>query len=125
MNVEYNDKGYTDIESPVFMTREQSEKFIKGISKILDKNVSVKGVSEKIRELGDASKKHKKWLVEELYLLVTQNKNPEEMARILGRQPFGIVMKRGQWLLPLYKWAKEKGISDITKKDIQDYINGN
>lgn len=116
---------YVDFEAPIFMFKDQKEMFVKGMKKIFG-DIQIKHVKEQITEMPEREiKTVVDWKNPKNLLLLTTGLTNEQIADILGigrKHIFAIQLKRASFILPLHKWARKKGISQITEKDIQEYL---
>jgi len=124
MEILIGDK-YVDFEAPIFMTDEQREKFVDGIKKIFG-DVQIKNVEEQIVEMLKPSGTIIDWKnPKNLFPLTMGNLNEEEIADKLGidrKHIFAIQLKRASFISEIYDWATKKGITQITEKDIEEFL---
>lgn len=119
MKLFINSTGHIDFEAPIYMNDQQRDRFIAGIKKIFG-DVEIEAIEEQIIERV-GTHKSKKWATDELFLLTTSLSN-EEIAAKTGREVFGVQQKRGSFLVVIQTWARAKGKSGITGKDIAQFI---
>jgi hypothetical protein len=125
MEILINENGYVDLKAPIYMTEEQRKCFIEGMKKIFT-DVQVIDVEEQIVEM---PKREAKPVVDwknpkNLYLL-TKGLTNEEIARELGvsdEHIFAIQLKRAEFVPKIQQWARKKGITQITEKDVEEFL---
>ena len=107
---------YLDFEAPIQMTEEQRKKFIRFMKNLFD-DVKVVNVIEKTKEMGDREVSPRKWVPEELSLLLTP-KNNKDIAVKTNRSEMSVKMMRGSFVPEFLVWAKKKGYSLPVKIDV-------
>ena len=113
---------YLDFEAPIQMTEEQRKKFIRFMKNLFD-DVKVVNVIEKTKEMGDRQVKPKKWIPEELSLLLTPTSN-KGLTTKLKRTEMSIKMMRGSFVPEFLVWAKKKGYSLPVKiETIKEFLD--
>ncbi|MEM5803242.1 MAG: hypothetical protein QW350_00710 [Candidatus Aenigmatarchaeota archaeon] len=113
-----------DFETPIYMTEEQLDLFVNGMKKIFN-DVKTEYVSEQIKEFSVNSKEIIDWKNPKNLLLLTQGLTEEEIAEKIGidkKHIFAIRLKSANFLLPFYRWAKKKGLTEISEDDIKEFL---
>ena len=113
---------YLDFEAPIQMTEEQRKEFIRFMRDLFG-NIKIEKVLEKTKEMGERKINPKKWLPEELSLLLEPLDN-KEIAIKTKRTEMSVKMARG-WFVPEFlAWAKRKGYSLPVKIEvIKEFID--
>ena len=107
---------YLDFETPIQMTEEQRKKFIQFMEKLFG-DIEIVKVIEKTKEMGDREVSPRKWVPEELSLLLTP-KNNKDIAVKTNRSEMSVKMMRGSFVPEFLVWAKKKGYSLPVKIDV-------
>lgn len=113
---------YIDFEAPIYMSEGQRKKFIEGMERIFSEKVKVENIVENKKEMGDITRHWKKFTEEDKIILANPDLSNEEIAEKMGKTTFAIQMRRGHFLMELQDWAKKKGKSKITEKDIREFL---
>jgi|YelNatPaOPRAMG01_1025707.scaffolds.fasta_scaffold15494_10 DNA-directed RNA polymerase specialized sigma subunit len=125
MKILINKNGYVDFEAPIYMTDKQREYFINGMKKIF-KDIQIKHIIEQIKEMPERETVAiVDWKNPKNLLLLTKGLTEEEIADKLGigrEHTFAIRLKSADFLLPFYNWARKKGLTQITEKDIEEFL---
>lgn len=116
-----DDARYIDFDSPVKMTSEQKEEFIK-LLKYLFVVVEEEPVNDfrPDRLGGDKLFTGRRWTVDE-YEVILQVEDTGEVAKKLGRTWMGAHIQRGSFYPEFISWANKEG-KDLLKGNIKELI---
>ena len=114
---------YVDFKAPIYMSKEQRKKFIKGMVRIFGDRIKVRHIIENKKEMGKIKRVFKKFTEEDQITLANPDLSNEDIAKRMDKTQFAIQMKRGPFLMELQEWAIKKGKNKITEKDIQEFLD--
>ncbi len=122
MKILVGNKGNVDFDAPVPMTKSQQDSFIKLMKSIFHPDtIKIVDTDEfRVDRIGDHLFQ-REWSVSELAKLLDVHTNTNETSEMLGRTWMGVVIKRGEVIPDLMKWANLKGY-DLVKGDIEKII---
>ena len=114
--------NFIDLECPVYMSEKQKNKFIDGMKSIFNEKLVVQNIIENKKEMDKVEKHSKKFTEEDELILADSSLSNEEVAQLLGKSSFAVSMKRGPFLMELQEWAKLKGRTKITEKEVHEFL---
>jgi len=114
--------NYVDFEVPIYMSENQRKMFVEGMKKIFPDRIEIQSIVEGKKKMGKIKRHFKKFSEEDQILLANPSLSNDELAKKMGKSGFAIQMKRGPFLMELQEWAKKKGKTKITEKDIQEFL---
>jgi len=125
MKIVYNSGGSVDLENPIFMEDDQLQEFIEFLEQLLKEKIEIQNVQEKERFINPGDDRHpKRWVAQELILLLNPNKDENELIKKLDRSAMSIAMQRAQFVPAFVCWAKKKGYNakNVTKSVIEKFL---
>lgn len=122
MKILVGNKGNVDFDAPVPMTKVQQNSFIKLMKSIFHPDIIKIVETEEFRvdRIGD-NLFQREWSAAELAKLLDVHTDTNETSEMLGRTWMSVVIKRGEVIPDLLKWANLKGY-DLVKGDIEKII---
>lgn len=123
MKILVGDKGNVDFDSPIPMTKDQQEYFIKFMKEELNFNPvqPMETNNFRIDRIGDRFFQRRWDDKDEIAMLLDINMDTDKVCALLGRTWMGVVIKRGEVIPDLMMWAKSKGY-DLIHGDIEKII---
>ncbi len=115
---------FVDLECPIYMSERQKNKFIDGMKSIFKDSIVVENIIENKKEMDNVEKHSRKFTESDELILADPSLSNEEVANKLGKSAFAIQMKRGPFFMELQEWAKKKGKTKITEKEVHEFIAG-
>jgi|YelNatPaOPRAMG01_1025707.scaffolds.fasta_scaffold15494_11 hypothetical protein len=114
------DKGYIDFKTPVRMSREQKEEFIKLLKSIFLPSVVEEQNTETFRpwRIGEKKSYPREWSAEE-YEVLLSGETHEEIASKIGRSPMAVFIKDGEWRPRLIRWCEQRNKNLLTGNKLQ------
>lgn len=123
MKILVGNKGNVDFDAPVPMNRTQQELFIAFMKSIFRSNVVYKKETNefcRVDRIGDHLFQ-REWTGEEIVVLLDVHIDANKASEMLGRTWMSVIIKRGEVIPDLMRWANLKGY-DLAKGDIRKII---
>jgi hypothetical protein len=114
------DGQYIDFGRPIHMTDSQKAKFITLMKELFPEIEIDDKIKEPDRE-GPEHTKPKHWSKED-YLLLLNNTNNEDVARLTGRSARSVMIQRGQFVPSIISWAGKHGHTSITESAVEEFM---
>jgi hypothetical protein len=108
MRVLVSKNDYVDLGDPIDVTEEQKEKFVVVLKSIFRDNFKVISVIEKEKNVGERESHQKRWIAEDLKLLLGSETN-DELAAKMDRSTMSVSMQRGHFVPAFMVWLKKNG----------------
>jgi len=124
MRIQYNKEGYVDFEAPIHLEDDQFDNLISFLKELTGRSVEIRNTEEKGRFGNTAKRKSKKWISEELILLLDASMDEQEIAKSTERTEMSVSMQRAQFVPEFVSWARKKGYNSnkISKTLIDTFM---
>lgn len=115
----YTNGDYVDFEAPIYMDEEYFKRFCDFLEKLTSEKIEVLLVKEKERyDNPNKEEKHpKRWIAEELLLLLDTTNSMRKLVEKLKRTEMSIKMQRAQFVPAFISWLDKKRIT-LNKENI-------